>query len=182
MNTVLLAAEQNPLLTPSPGLMIWTIITFLIAMFIMYKAAFGRIEEALKKRQDTIRESVEAAERTKDEAEDLLKQYRDQLSSAKGEAESILERARKAADDLQMNLKQDAERRHREQIAATQKQVQFEIEKSMDELRTAITALTVSATEKVLRGGIDSSAHEKLIEQAVDEMDLNKLQKVGAGS
>lgn len=178
-----LLAETNPLLAPSPGLMIWTLLTFFLAMWIMKKAAFGRIQEALDKRRQTIIESVEAAERTKTEAEALLVEYKKQLDDARTEADSIVARARTAGDELTARVKAEAEEQRREQLEQTRKQVGAEVERAMSTLRTEVAEMTVVAAEKVLKGSLDQNAHQRLIEQAVEELDFDGLkQKVGAGS
>lgn len=181
MGTPLLA-ETNPLLAPSPGLMIWTLITFFIAMAIMYKLAFRKIQDAIDHRRQVITDSVEQAERTRQEAAELLEQYKLQLAEARVESEKIVERARKAGDELTNRVKTEAEAQRREAIATTQQQIQTEVEKAMSELRSSVADMTVLAAERVLRGSIDSTQHQKLIEQAVEELDFDRLQKVGAGS
>lgn len=181
MGTPLIAAT-SPILEPSPGLMIWTLITFFLAMIILKKFAFGRIQEAIDDRRKAISESVDQAERTRQEAADMLAEYKQQLQDARGEADAIVERARKAGDELTTRIKAEGEKQRQEQIASTQMQVQAEVEKAMGELRTSVAEMTVTAAEKVLRGSIDTAQHQQLIEQAVADLDFDRLQKVGAGS
>src|ERR1700755_1149284 len=82
-NIVPLGAESggggNFLVTPNVGLMIWTLIAFGIALYILKRAAFPRIVEALEKRRKMIDESIDAAERTRTEADQLLAEYREAL-------------------------------------------------------------------------------------------------------
>lgn len=177
-----LLAETSPILSPNPGLMIWTLITFFIAMAIMYKLAFGRIQDALDHRRQVITDSVETAERTKLEAEQLLVEYKKQLQDARGEADAIVERARKAGDEMTTRIKAEGEEQRKEQLAQTQQQITAEVERAMSDIRTSVADMTLLAAERVLRGSIDKTQHEKLIEQAVSELDFDRLQKVGAGS
>src|SRR4051795_5102474 len=88
----------NFLVSPSLGLMIWTLIAFFITYLILRKLAFPRIAEALDRRQKAIDESIDAAERTRRESEELLAEYRERLKEARKQADDIMERARKAAD------------------------------------------------------------------------------------
>jgi F-type H+-transporting ATPase subunit b len=178
----LLAAEQSPLLQANPGLMIWTLITFFLAMIIMYKLAFGPIQEGIDKRRQAIIDSVETAERTKAEAAELLVEYKQQLADAKNEAQAIVDRARKAGDELTAKIKAEGDNQRREAVEATQQQVRAEIDKAVAELKTTVAEMTVTAAEKVLKGSIDQAQHARLIEQAVEDLDFDKLQKVGAGS
>lgn len=191
MNLTLIAAAAqgaeeggdagNALLAPSPGLMIWTLVTFLIALYFLNKKAFGPIQRALDARRDAISQSVETAERTKVEAEQLFAEYKEQLANARTEAEGILTRARGTGDELLARIKTEGEAQRQEQLKQTQQQVKAEVDKAMGDLRGAIAEMTVEASEKVLRGSIDAQQHQRLIEQSVDELDFSRLQ-VGAKS
>src|SRR4051795_8807549 len=88
----------NFLVSPNVGIMIWTLIAFGITLFVLWKLAFPRIGEALDKRQKAIEEAIDASERTKSEADDLLAEYRERLKEARVQAEEIIARARKAAE------------------------------------------------------------------------------------
>src|SRR5689334_25195795 len=100
--TTVFAADEggggNFLVTPNVGLMIWTLIAFGLALFLLQRLAFPRIGEFLDKRSKAIEESIAAAERTRIEADALLDEYRARLREAREQAEDIVSRARKAAD------------------------------------------------------------------------------------
>src|SRR3954453_19330432 len=88
----------NFLVTPSVGGMIWTLIAFGLSYWVLAKLAFPRIQEARDKRQPAIEESIDAAERTKTEADRLHSEYRARLGEAREQAEEIVVRARRAAE------------------------------------------------------------------------------------
>src|SRR5918998_1008002 len=91
------AAEEGGsfLVSPANRLMIWTLVVFAVSMFVLAKLAFPRIAEALDKRQRAIEESIEASERTRQEADRLLAEYRERLAEARGQADDIVAPARK---------------------------------------------------------------------------------------
>src|SRR5213080_1618547 len=91
----------NPLISVTPGLMIWTIVCFFIALFVLKRYAFGPIQIMLDKRQETIQTSIKAAEDARDEAQNLLEQHKQLIGEARGEAEGILAEARKTAQSLE---------------------------------------------------------------------------------
>src|SRR3954466_5594713 len=94
--TTVLAADSSSgsfLVSPNVGLMIWTLIVFGVSMWLLSKYAWPRIAEALDKRQHAIEESIDAAERTRREADRLLAEYRERLASARGQADEIVTRA-----------------------------------------------------------------------------------------
>src|ERR1700759_5821571 len=80
------ASEGSFLVSPSVGLMIWTIVLFLITMWVLSKLAFPRIQEALDRRAKTIADSIDAAERQRKESDELLAQYRRPLARAPEQA------------------------------------------------------------------------------------------------
>src|SRR3954454_7353884 len=86
------------LVSPNVGLMIWTLIVFGISMWVLGKFAFPRIAEALDKRQHAIEESIDYAERTRHQADELLAEYRSRLSEARSQADEIVARARKTGE------------------------------------------------------------------------------------
>src|SRR3954469_13159493 len=93
------AAEEessNFLVSPNVGLMIWTLLAFFVAFFILRKYAWPQIAAALDKRQRAIEESIETAERTRSEAQTLLEDFRERLREARAQADEIVVRARKA--------------------------------------------------------------------------------------
>src|SRR3954447_14074381 len=90
--------SSNFLVSPDVGLMIWTVLAFLAALFILRKYAFPQISQALEKRQHLIEESIDTAQRTKDEADEILAEYRERLKEARVQAEEIVARARKAGE------------------------------------------------------------------------------------
>src|ERR687892_1387063 len=77
------------LVTPDVGLMIWTLLVFGLSMYVLGKLAFPRIAEALDRRQKAIEESIDAAERTRREADRILAEYRERLSDARSQADEI---------------------------------------------------------------------------------------------
>src|SRR5919202_2059793 len=101
--TTIIAAESGGggdsggsfLVSPGIGLMIWTLVVFGLTMFLLAKLAFPRIAEALDRRQKAIEESIDTAERTRQEADRLLAEYRERLTEARQQADEIVARARR---------------------------------------------------------------------------------------
>src|SRR5437016_2388484 len=92
------ASSGSFLISPSVGLMVWTLLLFALSMLILWKAAFPRITDALDRRQHAIEDSIETADRIRREADELLAQYRERLSEARRQAEEIIDRARKTGE------------------------------------------------------------------------------------
>ena len=163
------------LVSPNVGLMLWTLIAFGVSMLILKKFAFPAIGEALDKRAATIDESLNAAVRTKEEAEELLDEYRARLKEAREQAEDIVSRSRKAADTTLDEAKAAAKEYSEEQRAATLKDIEAAKQLALDDIRKEVADLTVIATEKVTRKSLDGDDHRRLIEEALSEVDFTAL-------
>jgi F-type H+-transporting ATPase subunit b len=180
--TLVLAATEGAeeeggsfLVSPNVGLMLWTLIAFGVSMLILKKFAFPAIGEALDKRAATIDESLNAAVRTKEEAEELLEEYRARLKEAREQAEDIVARSRKAADTTLEEAKSAAKEYGEEQRAATLKDIEAAKQLALDDIRKEVADLTVIATEKVTRKSLDDDDHRRLIEEALGEVDFSAL-------
>jgi len=177
--TALLAAEEGGggsfLVSPSLGLMIWTLLAFGITLYLLNKLAFPRIAEALDRRRRAIEESIEAANQAKQEGDHLLEEYRARLREAREQAEDIVTRARKAADNLADETKAAASKQREELLAAARRDIEHETRRALDELRKEVADLTVTATEKITRKSLTEEDHRRLIEEALSEVDFEEL-------
>src|SRR5215203_2048828 len=163
------------LVSPSLGLMIWTLLAFGITLYLLNKLAFPRIAEALDRRRVAIEESIQAAQRAKQEADELLEEYRARLREAREQAEDIISRARKAAENLQDETKMQASKQREELLAAARRDIEHETRRALDELRKEVADLTVMATEKITRKSLTEDDHRRLIEEALSEVDFSTL-------
>src|SRR3954454_4960020 len=102
------------LVKPGAGVMICTLIAFGITILLLPRLAYPRISEALDKRRRAIEESIDHAERTRSEADELLREYRERLREAREQADDIVVRARRAAENLQEQSKVEAKQTREE--------------------------------------------------------------------
>ena len=177
---VLAAAEKKSdsgtfLVSPSLGLMIWTLLAFGITFLLLRKLAFPRIAEALDKRRLAIEESIEASQRARTEADKLLEEYRARLTEAREQAEDIVARSRKAAERLEDEARADAKHTREEMMASTRRDIEAETRRAIEEIRSEVADLTVLATEKVTRKTLTGDDHKRLIEEALQEADFSAL-------
>ena len=169
------ASSGSFLITPSVGLMIWTLLLFGISMYILWKLAFPRISEALDRRQHAIEESIDHAERVRHEADELLDEYRERLREARGQAEQIVERARKAADAHEREAVEHAQQRRDQMMEQTRRDIEAETRRAIQEIRREVADLTVLATEKVTRKVLDDADQRRLVEDALSDLDFSAL-------
>ena len=163
------------LVSPSLGLMIWTLLAFGVTMFVLSKVAFPRIGEALEQRANAIRENIDAAEKTRQEADELLGEYRERLKEAREQAEDILARARKVSENAVAEATADGRTKREELVAAARKDIEVETRRSLEQIRKEVADLTVLATEKVTRKSLDEADHKRLVAEALAEVDFSAL-------
>src|SRR5215212_348329 len=163
------------LVSPGLGLMIWTLVLFLVTMWVLSKVAFPKIQEALDKRAKAISESIDAAERQRTESDELLAEYRSRLAEAREQADDIMARARKAAETAEAEAAAAGKEKREELVAAAKRDIEAETRRSLDQIRQEVADLTVLATERVTRKSLDAEDQKRLVEEALGEVDFSTL-------
>ena len=170
-----LLAAGSPLVSPVVGVMIWTLIIFGVTLIILWKVAFPRIAEALDKRQRMIEDSIDAADKTRRDADELLREYRERLSDARGQADDIVARARRTAEAAEQETLAEARTKREEMMDQTRRDIEAETRRAIQQIRAEVADLTVLATEKVTRKSLDSADQKRLVEEALAELDFASL-------
>jgi F-type H+-transporting ATPase subunit b len=170
------------LVSPELGLMIWTVILFVATMWFLKRTAFPKIGEALEKRANAIRESIEAAEKQREEADQLLEEYRQRLKEAREQAEDIVARARKAEEAAVAEATAEGRAKREELVAAARRDIETETRRSLERIRKEVADLTVLATEKVTRKALDEDDQQRLVEEALAEVDFSALAGEAVGN
>lgn len=163
------------LVSPDVGLMLWTLLSFFVALFILRKYVFPKITEALDKRQHAIEESIDVATRTKAEADELLADYRERLKEARVQAEEIVTRARAAGATTERESVEAARVKREELMEQARKDIAAETRRAIGEIRSEVADLTVAATEKVTRKTLTPEDQKRLVEEALSELDFTAL-------
>ena len=169
------ASDKPGLVDPVIGVMIWTLLVFGITMLILWKAAFPRIAEALDKRQKMIEDSIDSAEKTKRDADQLLAEYRERLSDARGQADEIVARARRTAEAAENETIAEARAKREEMMEQTRRDIEAETRRAIQQIRSEVADLTVLATEKVTRKTLNDDDQKRLVEEALGELDFSSL-------
>src|SRR5687767_12265332 len=163
------------LVSPGIGLMIWTLLVFGLTMLLLWKLAFPRIGAALDRRQQAIEESIDAAERTREEADKLLSEYRERLTAARHQADEIVARARKAGEQQEADAVASGKTRREELLQQARKDIETETRRAIQEIRAEVADLTILATEKVTRKTLTAEDQRRLVAEAVAELDFAAL-------
>ncbi len=169
------ASSDSWLITPNVGLMIWTLVVFAISLYILIKAVFPRIRDALDERRVAIDESIDAAERTRTEADQLLAEYRERLKEARTQSEEILQRARQTAEAHENEARDQGKEIVAEAARKAERDIDAATRRALDDIRREVADLTILATEKVVRKTLDEADQRRLVEEALGELDLSGL-------
>src|SRR6059058_2104720 len=136
----------NPLISVTPGLMIWTIVCFAITFFVLRRYAFGPIQQMIDTRRERIEQAIAEADNAREEARHLLEEHRKLIGQAKSEAEEILAEARRVGD---------AQR---------------------ERVREEVGKLSLLAAEKITRKSLTGADQQRLIDEALAEIDFSQLE------
>ena len=167
----------DSLLTPIPGLMIWTLICFAITFFVLKRFAFGPIQKIIDERRQRIRESIDEADRAREEARKLVEEHRKLIGQAKSEAEGILADARNVADAQRQRVKEEVEADRERRLEDTRRQIEAETQRALQQIRSEVADLALVAAEKVTSGALDGQSHRRLIDEAVRDLDFSALEE-----
>jgi F-type H+-transporting ATPase subunit b len=167
--------SSNFLVSPNVGLMIWTLLAFIVAFLVLRKYAWPAITAALDKRQRAIEESIDVAERTRAEAQKILEEYRERLREARAQADEIVARSRKAGEVHEREALEKARIQREELLEQTRRDIEAETRRAIQEIRNEVADLTVLATEKVTRKSLDEADQKRLVEEALKELDFSSL-------
>jgi F-type H+-transporting ATPase subunit b len=162
------------LLTPSLGLLFWTLLAFLIVFFVLRKFAWGPILSSLNKREQGIADSLEAAEKVKREMAQLKNENEALMAQAREERGAMLKEARETKDRIIAESKEQAKVEYSKIIAEAQQAIESQKMAALTEVKNQVGKLVLEVTEKVLRRELSNpAAQEAHIREMVQEVKLN---------
>ena len=167
----------NPLIQVTPGLMIWTIVLFLITLWVLKRYAFGPIQKMIDERREQIRQSIEAADAARDESRRLLEEHRQLIAQARGEAEAILAEARRTRESMEHRMREETEAERQRRLEETRKEIAAETTRALEQIRAEVADLTLEAASRVVGRALDAERDRELIAEAVDSLDFSRLEE-----
>src|SRR6266702_6239553 len=125
---------SSSLIKITPGLMIWTLVCFAIVFFVLKRYAFGPIQRVIDERRERIRQSLEEADRAREEARKLLEEHRALIGRAKIDAEEILSEARKVAEANERRMREETDADRQRRLEETRRQIEAETRKALAQI------------------------------------------------
>jgi F-type H+-transporting ATPase subunit b len=166
----------NPLIEVNPGLMIWTIVCFLVVLFVLKKYAFGPIQQMIDQRRERIEQAIAEADNAREEARKLLEEHRKLIGQAKSESEEILGEARRLAEAQRDRVKQETEEDRQRRLEETRRQIDQATAQALGQIRDEVGKLSLLAAEKITRKSLTDADQQRLIDEALAEIDFSELE------
>ena len=171
----LIASEgrNGGLLDVNPGLMIWTVITFLILLLILKKVAWKPILSALDKRENDIKEALAQAEKAKEEAKKILEENQANLAKAEEESKKIIQQSRSYAESLKDQLIIESKEQAKKIVEDASSEIQRRKDAAFKELKDQIAEISVKAAEKIIRESLDAQKGKQVVDKYLNEIVKN---------
>jgi F-type H+-transporting ATPase subunit b len=153
-----------------PGLIIWTLISFFILLIVLSKVAYPQILKAMKKREETIQQQLEEAQKTKGAAEKILEDYKRQLAEARAEAQKLLNEGKALGESMRKEIIQKAQEESHQIVKRAQEEIELQKQKAILELQEKIADLSIMAASKVINKSLDTEDHRRLVNEYVSKV------------
>ncbi len=164
------AAEQPSLFTGDLGNILWSLLTFAAVLVVLGKFAWGPILNALKKREDFIRGSLEQAKKDREEAKAQLAKHVERLDASRAEATAIVEEGRRDAEVLRRKIEEDARRQADALLARAKREIGVATDTAVKHLYTLSADLATTVASRIIRKELDPREHERLIAESIEEL------------
>lgn len=162
------------LITPEFGLVFWTLITFLVLLFILRKFAWKPILGAVSEREEGIKEALASAEKARQEMENLQADNERILKEARAEREAMLKEARELKNKMIDDAKAEAQQEASKLVAQAQAAIEAEKKAAVSDLKSQVAEISISIAETVLKDELSNKTkQEKLVESMLEDTSLN---------
>jgi F-type H+-transporting ATPase subunit b len=167
---------SSPLIQVTPGLMIWTIVCFGITYFVLRKYAFGPIQTMIDTRRERIEQAIAEADNARQEARSLLEEHKKLIGQAKTEAEEILTEARRVGEAQRERVREETEEDRQRRLEETRRQIEQATHQALGQIREEVGKLSLLAAEKITRKSLTGDDQQRLIDEALAEIDFSQLE------
>jgi F-type H+-transporting ATPase subunit b len=167
---------SSPLIQVTPGLMIWTIVCFAITYFVLRKYAFGPIQTMIDARRERIEQAIAEADHAREEARNLLEEHKKLIGQAKSEAEEILSEARRVGDAQRERVREETEEDRQRRLEETRRQIEQATHQALGQIRDEVGKLSLLAAEKITRKSLTGDDQQRLIDEALAEIDFTAFE------
>lgn len=157
----------------NPGLMVWTIVTFILLAFVLGKYAWKPLLKSLHDREDAIRDALDQSEKARAEAAELLKQNEKNMARADEEYQKALREGKALAEKLKEEIVTKARQQAQQELQHAKEEIQRDIEAAKQQLRNEVADLAIKAAEKILDENLDPAKQKKLVDSVLNQLPKN---------
>jgi F-type H+-transporting ATPase subunit b len=157
----------------NPGLIIWTIVTFICLAAVLAKFAWKPMLKALSDREEKIRGSLEEAEHARAEAAEMIKQNEKNLAHAEEEYQKMIREGKALAEKLKEDIVTKAKQQAQQELKLATEEIQRNVDAAKLQLRTEVADLAIKATEKILEETLDEKRQKQLIDSVMNQLPKN---------
>jgi F-type H+-transporting ATPase subunit b len=154
----------------NPGLILWTIITFVILLVILRALAWKPLLGALTTREEKIRTTLEETDHARQEARRLLEENRRQLAEAEAQAQRVIRESRELGEKLKAEILEKAQAGSRNLVEQAREEIRREKDAALEQLRSEVADLAVMAAGKIIDANLDPARHKALVDAAIREL------------
>jgi F-type H+-transporting ATPase subunit b len=157
----------------NPGLIVWTIISFLVLLIVLAKFAWNPILKMLGDREGQIRTALEEADRARSEAAEMMKQNEKNLARAEEEYQKMIREGRAFAEKIKDEIVVKAKQQAQQELKQASEEIQRNVEAAKVQLRSEIADLAIKAAEKILEETLDETRQKKLTDSVISKLPKN---------
>lgn len=168
------AAEEAEGASPFAGDVgnaIWTVVIFLLVVWVLGKFAWGPMLRGLQGREDFIRRNLQQARADREAAEARLKEYEERLAAARAEATAIVEEGRRDAEVVKTRIEEDARKEAERMIDRARREIGIAKETAVKELYTLTGRLATQVASRIIAKELSPADHERLIAESIERLE-----------
>lgn len=154
----------------NPGVILWTVVTFIFLLLILKKIAWKPILNSLSERENFIKDSLEKAGKAQKEAEKLIAENKVSLVKAEEEAKRIIDQSREYAEKLKSQILDESKLQAKKMIAEASNEIERKNAEAFSKLKDQVADIAIQTAEKILRETLDRGKQVKLIDKYLDDL------------
>lgn len=169
----ILLEEKIDLLEVNPGLIVWVILTFIVLLIVLKKVAWKPILGALDQREAAIKESLEKAEKAREEAQKVLDQNQANIEKAEEESKKIIDQSRAYAEKLKDQMIRESKEQAKKIVDDAASEIERKKEEAFNELKNQVAEIAINAAEKILRESLNKESNKKIVDKYISDISRN---------
>ena len=168
------AAAQGGLLTPSGGLMFWTLIIFVILFFILSRYAFKPITAAVEAREKALEDAIAGAKADREAAAALLAEHRSQIEGARAEAQKMIAEGRQVGEKIRADMVEETRAQQQDMLERARREIESEKQRAIADLRREAVDLAIAGAGKVIEKNLDDASNRRIVESFLSSIPAQK--------